>query len=116
MTFETKEEYFKAMKEMMLDLRGDWSSNNVSRIETLRNLAQEFIENFNGPCPQVVDCLSQCNIELTDMDGFYDGRIFRDCCSLYEYGYPKGCTPEVHQWLTVNCNNFEKFSKLIEEG
>lgn len=105
-SFNTKEEYLQFAKDLMVDLRGDWSHSYASRIYTLKELMENIITDHPDLKDEAIEVMGICDNQLEGND-FQDGRYFRDCCSMYEWEYNEGQTMHVKKALYETCNNPE---------
>lgn len=86
---------------LMLDLRGSWASNYVSRMEELIEKL-ELIRDHPDASSEDIN-MAECDIKLTEgeINSMYDGRIFRDCGHFYGYQSEDGLTKNVKETLEM---------------
>jgi hypothetical protein len=97
----TQEELKTCLGQLLLDLRGNWAFDYYSRLKTALQL-----------CNQIECDTSDIEYKIDiEMEGDYDGRIFRGC-SLYGYSSEEGTTDDVKKWLENNLTYPENCSVL----
>lgn len=92
----TIEELKTAIGHLMLDLRGSWGSNYKERILTLIELLERLIKLDSDKHR------FDLNVARQELEDLYDGRIFRDSCSLYNYNSNEGSTQRVFDFLELH--------------
>lgn len=97
----TMEELKTFCGTLMLDLRGDWSSNYSSHMEDLIEKL-ELIRDHPDASSEDIN-MAESDIKLTEgeMDSLYDGRIFRDYANFYGYQSEDGLTQIVKEELEM---------------
>jgi hypothetical protein len=103
----TREELKTYIGYLTSDLRGDWSCDYAERISYVMQAYEILIdshEEFNDEVGQFMEDLKTTTEEYNEP---YDGRVFRDCVSLYGYNSDEGFTERVFNELKQDCNNPE---------
>lgn len=118
--FKTDEEYLQVIKSLMTSLRGDWSNRYEERIYCLKSICEQMIE-FTDPSRKDLlkdlrEVIDVARNQLVKQGYHRDGRYFRDCCNLYDYGYNLGKTEEAYNFLAEECNyHFRERYKSYQE-
>lgn len=97
----TQEELKTCLGQLLSDLRGNWAYDYHSRMQTALGLCSQIDE----------DTTDVENRIEREMEGDYDGRIFRNG-DFYGYSSDEGTTEEVKKWLENNLTHPEYCSVL----
>ena len=107
-----RDELLVAISTLAQDLRGDWSCNYNSRIETLQILLSSLERVCPERGPEIREMESVC-IDQLDADYGIDGRYFRGCY-LYMDGPDSGKTDECREFL-LDVLNYPEYTWVKEE-
>lgn len=84
---------------IMLDLRNDWSSMFSKHSYRINELI-DILEILCDKDPKnISDYEDDLKVARSELYGNYDGRVFRDCCCMYEYYSQEGYSQEVRDYL-----------------
>jgi len=105
----TSEEHKTYVGLMMRDLRGSWGNNYTMRInECIESLEALCKDNTIAPSVKK-DFMADIGTCIDERDGEdQDGRIFRDCATMYNYNSDEGYTDRVKKALSENCEYWEE--------